>query len=198
MELLFNRNLRTGMPVYERRLGTDTLKDLGSFAANKISPIEEGGKVFGGKKSFQEFGLGLAGITRTKADTAMSRFGRIADKWMANNPDPKIKEQYKRRTQDVFAESDYQLLRGAIVREDARAAQMAVDRLLKTRNPAEVKQRILQWRHEPLTGTRETERKFIEEMTPEELDLRDAAKQERADIANKMYDLVSDAAARTQ
>lgn len=195
-ELMFNRNLRTGLPVYERRLGTQTLKDLGSFAANKVSPLEEGGKVFGGKKSLEEFGLGLAGVTRTRADSAMARFGRMADNWMRNNPDESIREQYKRRTQDVFQESDYQNLRSAIIRQDDRAAQMAVDKLLKTRKPEDVARRIKQWQDSPFTGTRKTDKALIEQMTPEDLDLWYQAAQERLDIANGMMNRLVDTLAK--
>ena len=197
-ELAFNRNLRTGLPVYERRLGTQTLKDLGSFAAGKVSPIEEGGKVLGGKKSAEEFGLGLAGITRTRADSAMSKFGRVADDWMRNNPDESIREQYKRRTQDVFAESDYQLLRSAVIRGDARAGEMMIQKLLKTRKPEEVAERIQQWKNSPFTGTRKTDKAFIKQMTPEELDLWYQAAQERLDIADGMMNHLVDHLAKSQ
>jgi len=192
-ELMFNRNLRTGLPVYERRLGTQTLKDLGSFAANKISPVEEAGRVLGGKKSTEEFGLGLAGITRTRADSAMSRFGRMADNWMRTNEDESIRDQYKRRTQDVFQESDYQLLRSAIIRDDNRAAEMAVDKLLKTRKPEEVARRIKQWQDSPFTGTRKTDKALMEEMTPQDWDLWYQAAQERLDIADGMRNALVDA-----
>jgi len=193
MELAFNRNLRTGLPVYERHPSMDTLKDLGSFAAQKISPIEEAGRVFGGKKSGQEFALGLAGITRTRTDSAMSRFGRMADNWMRTNSDEDIREQYKRRTQDVFQESDYQLLRSAIIRQDERAAQMAVNKLLKTRKPEEVDRRIKQWKDSPFTGTRKTDRALMAEMTPEDWDLWYQAAQERLDIADGMRNALVDA-----
>lgn len=185
-ELMFNRNLRTGLPVYDRHIGMDTAKDLGSFAANKISPVEEAGKVFGGKKSGEEFGLGLAGITRTRADSAMSQFGRMADDWMRKNPDPSIREDYKRRTQDVFAESDYQLLRSAVIRGDHSAGQKMVDKLLETRSPNEVARRIKQWQNSPFTGTRKTDRALIEQMTPADLDLWYQAAQERLDISEGM------------
>lgn len=197
-ELAFNRNLRSGLPVYERRLGTDTLKDLGSFAANKISPVEEAGRVMGGKKSAQEFGLGLAGITRTRADSAMSRFGRMADDWMRTNSDESIREEYKRRTQDVFQESDYQLLRSAIIRQDDRAAQMAVNKLLKTRKPEEVDRRIKQWKDSPFTGTRKTDKALMEEMTPKDWDLWYQAAQERLDIADGMRNALVDALVKPQ
>lgn len=192
-ELMFNRNLRTGLPVYERRLGEQTLKDLGSFAANKVSPIEEGGRVFGGKKSLEEFGLGLAGVTRTRADSAMSQFGRMADNWMRTNPDESIREEYKRRTQDVFQESEYQILRSAIIRQDRRAAQMAVDKLLKTRKPEEVDRRIKQWKDSPFTGTRKTDKALMEEMTPKDWGLWYQAAQERLDIADGMRNALVDA-----
>lgn len=192
-ELAFNRNLRNGLPIYERRLGMDTLKDLGNFAAQKISPVEEYSRVAGGKKSGQEFGLGLAGIARTRVDSAMSRFGRMADDWMRKNPDEGIREDYKRRTQDVFQESDYQLLRSAVIRQDARAQQMAVEKLLRTRKPEEVARRIKQWKDSPFTGTRKTERALISELPPEGLDLWYQAAQERLDIANGMVNALADA-----
>ena len=194
----FNRNLRTGLPIYERRLGTQTLKDIGSFSAQKISPVEEAGRVFGGRKSAEEFGLGLAGITRTRADSAMSRFGRMADDWMRKNPDESIREEYKRRTQDVFRESDYQLLRSAVIRQDDRAAQMMVDKLLKTRSPKEVARRIKQWEDSPFTGTRKTDKALMEQMTPEDWDLWYQAAQERLDIANGMMEKLADAVVKQQ
>lgn len=191
-ELAFNRDFRSGLPVYERRLGTQTLKDLGRFAASKISPLEEGSRVAGGKKSAEEFGLGLAGISRTRADSAMSRFNRMADDWMRNNPSEAIRDQYKRRTQDVFAESDYQTLRSAIIREDGRAAQMAVDKLLRTREPEDVMSRIQQWEDAPFTGTRDTDTKLIQHMTLKDLDLWRQAAHERLDIAEGMRNAVLD------
>lgn len=193
IELAFNRNLRSGMPIYERHLGVDMVKDLASFGASKISPVEEAGKVFGGKKSSQEFGLGLAGITRTRADSAMSQFGRMADNWMRHSPDESIRDQYKRRTQDVFPESDYQLLRSAVIREDYRAGQMAMEKLLKNRKPAEVMQRIKQWQDSPFTGTRKTDKALMAQMTPEDWDLWYQAAQERLDIADGMVNHLVDA-----
>lgn len=191
-ELAFNRNLRSGLPIYERRLGTQTAKDLGTFAAQKISPVEEATKVFGGKKSGAEFGLGLAGVTRTRVDSAMAQFGRMADNWMRTNPDESIREEYKRRTQDVFQESEYQLLRSAVIRSDERSQQMAVEKLLKTRKPEEVAQRIKQWQDSPFTGTRKTDKALMAEMTPKDWDLWYQAAQERLDIADGMRNALVD------
>jgi hypothetical protein len=185
-ELLFNRNLRTGLPVYDRSLGKDTAKDLGSFAASQVSPIQEGGNVLGGKKSLKEFGLGLAGISHTRADSAMAKFGRLADHWMQNSPDPAMREQYKRRTSEVFPESDYQMLRSAIIRGDQRGGQMAVEKLLKTRKPRDVATRIEAWKDSPFTGTKKGDEAMMKEMTPEQWDLWYQAAQERMDIANGM------------
>lgn len=185
-ELLFNRNLRTGLPVYDRSLGKDTAKDLGSFAASQVSPIQEGGNVLGGKKSLKEFGLGLAGISHTRADSAMAKFGRLADHWMQNSPDPAMREQYKRRTSEVFPESDYQMLRSAIIRGDQRGGQMAVEKLLKTRKPEDVATRIDAWKNSPFTGTKKGDEAMMKEMSPEQWDLWYQAAQERMDIANGM------------
>jgi len=185
-ELLFNRNLRGGLPIYERQLSTDTAKDLGKFAAEQVSPIQEAGKVYGGEKSLKEFGMGLAGISRTRADSAMSQFGRLADHWMKNSDDPAMREQYKRRTSEVFPESDYQMLRSAIIRQDHRAGQMAVEKLLKTRKPEDVAQRIEAWKDSPFTGTKKGDEEMMKQMTPEQWDLWYQAAQERSDIANGM------------
>lgn len=185
-ELFYNRNLRTGLPIYERRLGMQTGKDLLNFAAQQISPVEEATRVVGGKKSLEEFGLGLAGISQSRVDSAMSKFGREADLWMKNNPDESIREQYKRRTQDVFQESNYQDLRSAVIRKDDRSAQIAVDRLLKTRGPDEIYQRIQAWKNSPFTGTRKTDQAFMAEMTPAQWDLWYESAQERLDIADRM------------
>jgi hypothetical protein len=197
-ELAFNRNLRSGLPIYDRHLGTQMAKDIAGYAAQKISPVEEATRVTGGKKSLQEFGLGLAGVTRTRADSAMSRFGRMADDWMRTNSDESIREDYKRRTQDVFQESDYQLLRSAVIRSDERAQQMAVEKLLKTRKPEEVARRIKQWQDSPFTGTRKTDRLLIQELPPEGLDLWYQAAQERLDISEGMVNALADAVMKKQ
>lgn len=185
-EMWYNRNLRTGLPIYERRLGLQTAKDLAGYAASKVSPVEEAGKLFEGKKSGAEFGLGLAGISYTRADSAMSQFGRMADQWMKNSKDPSIREAYERRTQDVFSESDYQKLRSAVIRNDHRAGQMMIEKLLESRTPEEVAQRIQAWKDSPFTGTRKSDEALMAQMTPDQWDLWYEAAQERLDIANAM------------
>jgi hypothetical protein len=186
LELLYNRDLRSGVPIYERRLGTQTLKDIGSFAAQKLSPVEEGVRLGEGQKSLKEFGLGLAGVSRTRADTAIARFGRVADTWMRNSQYPSVKEEYLRRSKDVFAERDYQNLRSAVIRQDHRASQLVVNKLLATHEPEQIYSRIEAWKNSPFTGTRDSDDAMMSEMGPEVWDLWYEAAQERLDIANEM------------
>ncbi len=193
LELAFNRNLRSGLPIYEKQLSGQTAKDVGAFALSQLAPVEQTGQVVSGHRSLPEFGLNLAGFSRTRADSAISKFGRLADNWMKNSPNEEIREQYKRRTSDVFPESDYQLLRSAVIREDHRAGRIAMENLLKTRKPVEVLQRINQWKHSPFTGTRKTDRQLMREMTPEDLDLWRQAREERLDIAAGMKAHLEDA-----
>lgn len=197
-ELWFNRSLRSGMPIYERRLGLQTGKDLLGYGLEQISPIGEGEKVSTGEKSLKETGLGMMGINYTKADSAISQFGRLTDKWMKDNVDPRIREAYKRRTQDVFTESDYQKLRSAVVRGDYHAGQMMMEELLKTRKPSEIAQRIEQWQHSPFTGTRRSDRLMMSEMTPDQWDLWYQAAQERQDIAHQMRSHLFEAVLQSQ
>ena len=69
VELALNRNLYTGRKVYDASAPAgDIAKQVGRYAAQAVSPIQQASRVAGGRQSIPQFAAGLAGI-RTKVKT---------------------------------------------------------------------------------------------------------------------------------
>lgn len=69
VELALNRNLYSGRKIYDTSaLAGDIAKQVGRYAAQAVSPIQQALRVAGGRQTIPQFVAGLAGI-RTKVKT---------------------------------------------------------------------------------------------------------------------------------
>ena len=69
VELALNRNLYTGRQIYDTNAPVgDIGKQVGRYAAQAVSPIQQASRVAGGRQTIPQFAAGLAGI-HTKVKT---------------------------------------------------------------------------------------------------------------------------------
>lgn len=113
----------------------------------------------------------------------------IADRWMKNNPDPKVKERYDRIRQETLPDSPYRPLRDALNKDDLKAARREYDKLRQTRSQSLIHQSMRHSR--PFTGSLSSDIKFKNSLTPEQLKTYNLAIKERQDQYQKFLKAIN-------
>jgi hypothetical protein len=100
-------------------------------ALQQLNPVAEAvlkGKAKG-TSGAKEAGLSLAGavgVKEVKPFTSINKMGVLHQAWMENNPDPKVKADYKQMQTATFPISKYKALDDALAKRDEAGAISAI------------------------------------------------------------------------
>lgn len=124
--------------------------------------------------------LASAGVP-SKMHTKGQELFEIADKWMANNPDRRIQEHYKRVRQETLPESPYRPLRDALRAGNIKGARDVYQKLLPTHAQKIISETLNP--NKPLTGlSKANEVKFVNSLDASQRKVYDAARAEKRNI----------------
>lgn len=115
-------------------------------------------------KPWEQF-VGSAGFKISPYSSTAEMY-KAAREWKKNSGDPKLIAEAKRDEKETHAVSDYTPLRRALENEDDAKAKIEYDKLLTTKNRIQVRE-AMSW-NRPLSGSRKTERKFVESLTDDQ------------------------------
>ena len=175
----------TGRDVFGRKLPTTASRALEAGGALLPVPIPLAGFTSQRPGSVQRQLTSGVGLKTEYAPTDAQQLSSLHKKWMASNPDPKVRADYERAQTETFGESKYKGVLTALANKDADALKRAVSELqAKGTKVSDIKKRLA-----PRTAegsrkllfheSRKLETQFRNSLTPEQRQLYNAALRER-------------------
>jgi hypothetical protein len=176
-------------------------KDPGDYwqnflaAVKNINPLlhgwfqKQGSGIAPGVESAVSTLSSAAGIKTRAPLSAVSQVHDMANSWASRSEDPKIRSEYEQHSKESFS-SEYQDLRGALLRNDTKGAREAYQELRhKGKKPSTIRQ-TLQHPH-PFTGSAAAEAKFKRSLSPEDRKTYDEAIKERRELYRKFQQMLN-------
>lgn len=146
--------------------------------AEQFVPIQLGGLTRDDQKVWESAvtSMGL----QTRRDSAAADLRSIISNWKKTSTDPKIKADWERAQQELFAPSPYQPLRNALRLENPDQARKEYEKLLTLYKPSRITEAMRNDR--PFTGSTVTEHKFKRSLSPMQRKVYENAVAERREL----------------
>lgn len=129
-----------------------------------------------------------AGFKTEPAQSAQMQVYRMADAWKTSSNNYQLRHAVERRLKEDFGPSDYKDLRSALSRNDLEGARRAYDQLLEGRSSQVIRQAI-EHPH-PFTGSKKSERAFLNQLQPQQRVIYKEAMKERMELQHRFEQML--------